>query len=41
MTVSATPRWVLSRGEVLVGPDHTSFPAGRGSYLHRTSSGRP
>jgi dihydropyrimidinase len=41
MDVSATPRWVLSRGEVLVGPDRTSFTAGRGTYLHRTSAGRP
>ena len=38
-TVSASPRYVLSRGEVLVSPDHTSFPAGRGRYLHRQRAG--
>jgi dihydropyrimidinase len=39
-TVSTTPRYVLSRGEVLVSPEGTSFTPGRGRYLHRHSSGR-
>ena len=38
-TVSASPRWVLSRGDVLVSPDRTSFTAGRGRYLHRRRAG--
>lgn len=41
MTVSASPRWVLSRGDVLVGPDRVDTPAGRGRYLHRRAAGRP
>lgn len=38
-TVSASPRWVLSRGEVLVGPDRTSLTTGRGHYLRRQRAG--
>lgn len=41
MTVSASPRYVMSRGEIVVGPDSVALPAGRGRYLHRTEAGRP
>ncbi len=37
--VSASPRFVLSRGEVLVSPALSSSVAGRGRYLHRQRAG--
>lgn len=40
-TVTAGPRWVLSRGEVVVGPEGAALTAGRGRYLHRRRAGRP
>lgn len=35
MTVSASPRFVLARGEVLVSPEGADIAAGRGQYLVR------
>jgi len=35
--VSASPRYVMSRGEILISPQGASFTSGRGKYLHRTS----
>jgi len=37
MAVSGAPRYVLSRGDVIVSPDGIDIEPGRGRYLHRTS----
>lgn len=37
MVVSGAPRYVLSRGDVLISPDGAHIEPGRGRYLHRTS----
>ena len=37
MEVRATPRWVLSHGDVVVSPDGADLEPGRGNYLPRRS----